>query len=174
MFKRHIPRPDRHPLPPHRRYSPLLIPSPSLPPPKLTSPPSPVPTVWIKVGVCTPDSIINILLCTLGFIPGLLHAWYIIAKYPEPDDSQGYEPIDGGESRVAYYYVDPRQSQQPQPQSAPQRGYGTQHQGHQGAVIAGGSQPLQQPGGQWHTEGGDGGVPPSYEQAVKGDHKVQN
>lgn len=28
--------------------------------------------VWIKSGICTADSIINILLCTLGYIPGLL------------------------------------------------------------------------------------------------------
>ena len=27
----------------------------------------------------------------LGYIPGLLHAWYIIAKYPE--EVSGYEPI---------------------------------------------------------------------------------
>lgn len=28
------------------------------------------------------DSLINILLCVLGYFPGLIHSWYIIAKYP--------------------------------------------------------------------------------------------
>lgn len=28
------------------------------------------------------DSLINILLCVLGYLPGLIHSWYIIAKYP--------------------------------------------------------------------------------------------
>ncbi|KAK9449283.1 uncharacterized protein V1518DRAFT_247857 [Limtongia smithiae] len=39
--------------------------------------------VWIKRGICSADSLINIALCTLGFIPGLLHSWYIIARFPE-------------------------------------------------------------------------------------------
>lgn len=38
--------------------------------------------VWIRRGMCSMDSLINILLCILGFIPGLIHSWYIIAKYP--------------------------------------------------------------------------------------------
>ena len=32
-------------------------------------------TVWIKRGICSADSLINIALCCLGYIPGLLHAW---------------------------------------------------------------------------------------------------
>ncbi|KAK9324079.1 hypothetical protein V1517DRAFT_318696 [Lipomyces orientalis] len=39
--------------------------------------------VWIKRGICSADSLINIALCMLGFIPGLLHSWYIIARFPE-------------------------------------------------------------------------------------------
>lgn len=38
--------------------------------------------VWIRRGLCTCDSLINILLCMLGYFPGLIHSWYIIAKYP--------------------------------------------------------------------------------------------
>ena len=38
--------------------------------------------VWIRRGVCSADSWINILLCILGYFPGLIHSWYIIAKYP--------------------------------------------------------------------------------------------
>lgn len=38
--------------------------------------------VWIRRGICSTDSLINILLCILGYFPGLIHSWYIIAKYP--------------------------------------------------------------------------------------------
>lgn len=38
--------------------------------------------VWIRRGICSCDSLINICLCILGYIPGLIHAWYIMAKYP--------------------------------------------------------------------------------------------
>ncbi|ODQ52204.1 cation transport-related protein, partial [Saitoella complicata NRRL Y-17804] len=41
----------------------------------------PIP-VGIKAGFCTADLLINICLCVLGVIPGLVHAWYIIGKYP--------------------------------------------------------------------------------------------
>lgn len=30
--------------------------------------------VWVKRGLCSADSLINIALCILGFLPGLLHA----------------------------------------------------------------------------------------------------
>ncbi|KGR20681.1 hypothetical protein MG9_02272, partial [Candida albicans P37037] len=33
-------------------------------------------------GCCSCDSLINIALCMLGYFPGLIHSWYIIAKYP--------------------------------------------------------------------------------------------
>lgn len=38
--------------------------------------------VWIRRGFCSCDSLINVLLCLLGYVPGLIHSWYIIAKYP--------------------------------------------------------------------------------------------
>ena len=38
--------------------------------------------VWIRRGCCSCDSLINIALCMLGYFPGLIHSWYIIAKYP--------------------------------------------------------------------------------------------
>jgi len=58
--------------------------------------------VWIKRGICSADSIINILLCVLGYIPGLIHSWYIICSYPD-----SYERIPDGESHVHVYYVRP-------------------------------------------------------------------
>lgn len=129
-------------------------------------------TVWIKSGICTADSLINILLCTLGYVPGVIHAWYIISLYPEPSNYE-YEtiPNDQGENgRVAYYHVShqpsieaSRQQALPQGQHPPQqsqRDYGTT----QGAAV-----PEEQRG----ESSAEGGVPPSYEQAIKGDHKVQ-
>jgi len=97
--------------------------------------------VWIKVGLCSADSIINIALCCLGYVPGLLHAWYIILKHPEPDDEYpvGYQPIVGPNASrssrdpertgVTYYYVSHAHVHGDGPNSqAPghnQRGYGT-------------------------------------------------
>lgn len=45
----------------------------------LVFPPFPV---WVKCGVCSAESFINIALCFLGYLPGVLHSFYIIAKYP--------------------------------------------------------------------------------------------
>lgn len=125
--------------------------------------------VWIKVGLCTADSLINIALCCLGYIPGLIHAWYIIARNPDPMDE--YEPIhdsERGDSRVTYYYIShehPRHygsdapankpvgasSPAPPPPTAPAAG----------ANAAGPS------------SGAETAPPPSYSETVKGDHKVQ-
>ncbi|CAG8897697.1 unnamed protein product [Penicillium egyptiacum] len=128
--------------------------------------------VWVKAGFCTADSIINITLTLLCFFPGLIHAWYIILKYPEQyDDDVAYEPIPGGGSRrrdlengtVTYYYV----SRQPQ------RGYGTvDTQGQQAPA------PANKPHNQTEESGNAGSSsappPPTYAEAVKGDNKVQS
>jgi len=59
--------------------------------------------VWIKRGICSADSLINILLCMLGYLPGLIHAWYIICSYPDQ-----YERIpESDEAHVHVYYVRP-------------------------------------------------------------------
>ncbi|ORX40663.1 hypothetical protein BD324DRAFT_611717 [Kockovaella imperatae] len=39
--------------------------------------------VFVKRG-CGVDILINILLWILGWIPGTLHAWWIISKYETP------------------------------------------------------------------------------------------
>ncbi|KAI0841002.1 hypothetical protein F5Y06DRAFT_235190 [Hypoxylon sp. FL0890] len=117
--------------------------------------------VWVKTGLCSADSIINILLCMLGYIPGLLHSWYIISKFPEvyeydpvPQDSEG-----GG--RVTYVFVQPERQPQPRPVSSPQPNYGsTGTNGHNRSASAGPSSE-------------EGRAPPTYAEAVKGDHKVQ-
>ena len=65
MLKRHLPRPSGHSISSYRRYC--------------ISPQSSglgkqayVGLVWIKAGICSADSLINILLCVLGYIPGLI------------------------------------------------------------------------------------------------------
>jgi uncharacterized membrane protein YqaE (UPF0057 family) len=125
--------------------------------------------VWVKRGICSADSIINILLCVLGFVPGLIHSWYIIAKFPEPPYEYETVPSDNGEGgRVTYVYVQnhpghgpghggrqQQQQKQPKPQDNRAMNYGTAQNG--------GS-----------SSGGEGGVPPSYASVVAGDNKVQS
>lgn len=126
--------------------------------------------MWIKVGVCTADSIINIALCVLGYLPGLLHAWYIILKYPDDPEDHRYEPlegddVEGGRRVTTYYYV----SRQPNAPPQPERSYGATNT----------SAPPQVPTGSRPAEGSSSngqtssGFPPTYAEAVKGDHKVQ-
>lgn len=111
----------------------------------------------------------------LGFIPGLLHAWYIIAKYPENE----YDtiPQDAESGHVTYVIVtQPNGSQQRVPAHSVRpsnAGYGATstappvHQdqngtwNNNGAPAAGGS------------SGAAAAAPPTYAQAVKGDNKVQ-
>jgi len=60
--------------------------------------------VWIKRGICSADSLINIALSCLGYLPGLIHSWYIICSYPD-----SYERIPGNdnESHVQVFYYRP-------------------------------------------------------------------
>ncbi|KAG9235834.1 hypothetical protein BJ875DRAFT_458087 [Amylocarpus encephaloides] len=124
--------------------------------------------VWVKCGICSADSLINICLCVLGFIPGLLHSWYIIAKFPEYDEYDSL-PQDAEGGRVTYVVV------------APNGGRSNINRG--GGQSYGTTAPMAPPvhqgqNGTWGTgnvEGSSGGaVPPSYEQAVKGDNKIQS
>ncbi|KAH7143748.1 hypothetical protein EDB81DRAFT_796287 [Dactylonectria macrodidyma] len=142
--------------------------------------------VWVKCGICSADSLINILLCMLGYIPGLLHAWYIIAKFPEPPYEYEALPQDREGGRVTYVYVQCPQGQQqhqhsqqqpksqPKPQPKPQSPHGLNY----GTQSAGASNPAP---AQQHgiTNAGEGssdhqGVPPSYAEVVAGDNKIQS
>ncbi|KAK6205150.1 uncharacterized protein RJT21DRAFT_13333 [Scheffersomyces amazonensis] len=62
--------------------------------------------VWIRRGICSADSFINILLSILGYLPGLIHSWYIIAKYP---------PYHQG-TKVYYVYRNDIEAQVPRDQ----------------------------------------------------------
>jgi uncharacterized membrane protein YqaE (UPF0057 family) len=123
--------------------------------------------VWVKRGLCSADSLINILLCCLGFVPGLLHAWYIIAKFPE--EEHDYERIPDSEGqRVTYYYINHEPAQP--------RQYGTQGQPKPAAPapqVPQHSRP--EPAGPSAGAGSnEQGAPPSYSDVVKGDNKVQS
>ncbi|GMG45306.1 unnamed protein product [Aspergillus oryzae var. brunneus] len=131
-------------------------------------------------GICTADSIINLALCCLGYVPGLLHAWYIILKYPEQDpDDPYYEPVPGNAHRrdvenghVTYYYVSHQQIQHPS-----QRGYGTVAPTTATPPLQQQSQSTPKPqnepaaGSSGDQTQGDSRPPPTYAEAVKGDHK---
>ncbi|EEU41271.1 uncharacterized protein NECHADRAFT_101216 [Fusarium vanettenii 77-13-4] len=139
--------------------------------------------VWVKCGICSADSLINILLCVLGYIPGLLHAWYIIAKFPEPPYEYEAVPNDREGGRVTYVYVQcpqgqhQTQNQQPKLQPQPQNGGNNMNYGTQNASASSQARPAPQQQGA--TDAGEGssdnhGVPPSYAEVVAGDHKVQS
>ncbi|KAI1192138.1 hypothetical protein F5B17DRAFT_379569 [Nemania serpens] len=131
--------------------------------------------VWVKRGLCSADSIINILLCMLGYLPGILHAWYIITKYPDPDEyeevPQDYESGAGG--RVTYVIV---QSPSPSPQPRAQQQKPPKPQPSQPANYGTTSSPHQNEPGSSSNGGGDNHdrAPPTYAEAVKGDHKIQS
>lgn len=123
--------------------------------------------VWIKSGLCSADSLINVLLLLLGYLPGLLHAWYIIAKNPEYD----YEPIPDNEAqggRITYYFV----SHEQRPHRSPQN-YGTQAPAVPENSRPAAPAPASAPGPSTGAGSSEPGAPPSYADAVKGDHKVQ-
>jgi uncharacterized membrane protein YqaE (UPF0057 family) len=145
--------------------------------------------VWVKRGICSADSLINLALCCLAYLPGLLHAWYIISVTPDPTYEQlaQHDP-ERGNGNVTYYYV----QTQPGSRPAPPQGYGTvssapnaQFPGQQHGVVkaskaqraaiappasalapAASAQSSQQAGPSEE-------IPPSYAQAVAGDHKIQ-
>lgn len=47
--------------------------------------------VAIKRGVCSGAFWLNLLLSILAYLPGMIHAWYIILKYPEHIPTRPYD-----------------------------------------------------------------------------------
>ncbi|KAF2721535.1 UPF0057-domain-containing protein [Polychaeton citri CBS 116435] len=127
--------------------------------------------VWVKRGICSADSFINIALCCLGFLPGLIHALYIIAVTPDPTYEGLPQDAEGG--RVTYYFVQGQPSSgRRQSQSGRQRaqGYGTVNSTPSSQFPISQDSGFIQP-----PQDGPSNIenPPSYQQAIKGDHKIQ-
>jgi uncharacterized membrane protein YqaE (UPF0057 family) len=149
--------------------------------------------VWVKKGICGADSLINIALCCLGFLPGLLHAWYIILQNPESYEQYQQVP-DGerGDGRTTYYVISHEQSghQQGQPSygtvaSQPTAGQfpgqqsggvgsfaGQQQKNVKSAKGAAAPTPQGQAGGEGSSNQPEL-PPPTYADVIKGDNKVQ-
>lgn len=49
--------------------------------------------VWLKRGFFTKDLLINFLLFLLGFIPGLIHALYVISSHPYEENEAQYSHL---------------------------------------------------------------------------------
>lgn len=108
----------------------------------------------------------------LGYLPGLIHAWYIIAKHPEYDYEQVPDSEQNG-GRVTYYYVSHEQRPQ-RAQRVQGPSYGTAGNAPQ---VPKTSRPVNGSDAAGPSTGagsGEAGAPPSYADAVKGDHKVQS
>ncbi|CAH0043594.1 unnamed protein product [Clonostachys solani] len=141
--------------------------------------------VWVKRGICSADSVINILLLCLGFIPGLIHAWYIIAKFPDPEYDYDPVPQDAEGGRVRYIVIDRHHCQhsnksqgnggRPGPNN--NVNYGTASAPQQPQQQPAAAHPPQQQGLADAAEGSSSnnqGVPPSYAEVVAGDNKIQS
>jgi len=152
--------------------------------------------VWVKRGICSADSLINIALCCLGWLPGLLHAWYIINKYPDPYEVV-YERLSPNSGRLppgaaggVVYYTSAHAPQAhhsvaPVPQPGmphPANVTVPQHHAPQYNTFRDGERSpkrYQEFRQQVDVEAGEGshqqqGGPPSYAEVVKGDNKVQS
>ncbi|KAG5355730.1 Plasma membrane proteolipid 3 [Yarrowia sp. B02] len=94
----------------------------------------PIP-VAIRRGLCSADFFINVALCCLGYLPGLIHAFYIISKYPGDEHGcrHGYVAVNSGEQTFygssdlerAAPSSSQQQQQQPQQQAPPSGDYYT-------------------------------------------------
>ena len=115
----------------------------------------------------------------LGFIPGLLHAWYIIAKHPDTETL--YEPLphDAESGTVTYVIVQTPNGSRRVPKNSLKNGQTASSAGY--GTTAPMAPPVHQDAnGTWNNnaaEGSSGGAaalpPPTYADAVNGDHKVQ-
>lgn len=128
--------------------------------------------VWVKRGLCSADSLINIALCMLGVFPGIIHAWYIIYTTPDAYEiGSGYRNIANEDperdGNVSYYYVNV-----PPPQ---RRSSTTSGDAYAGRNYGTTGPARQAPAANSNDDAGpsSGEVPPTYNEAVRGDNKVQ-
>ncbi|RKF59800.1 putative stress response rci peptide [Erysiphe neolycopersici] len=131
--------------------------------------------VWVKRGICSADSLINICLCALGGIPGILHAWYIISQNPHQDQSGMYDT----ESAHIIRYVEIHEPESPVNVSKPSTQHRTRYgatastnQPHSCKANASSSIPPNQSGPVEDTDDITG--LPSYQEAIDSSYKVQS
>ncbi|KAF2708764.1 hypothetical protein K504DRAFT_467995 [Pleomassaria siparia CBS 279.74] len=143
--------------------------------------------VWIKRGICSADSLINICLCMLGVLPGLLHAWYIVFKYPDPYEYEHlHSSEEHGNSRTHTIAPGRGNGQQANYGTVGSQPSGGQFHGQQSGIVNAFPQPKTnghsaqpQNGVAGQELGGEGssgqpaGPPPTYADVIKGDNKVQ-
>lgn len=125
----------------------------------------PVP-VWMKRGFCSADGVISIALCVLGYFPGLVHAIYIVLKYPEERTS------DDIESGARHHGLGGLQGYQQVSQQFPQ-----QQNEVYAPVTAGPASSYGAIGNEQRADAGKAPLP-SYAEVVKGpgatrDNKIQ-
>lgn len=111
--------------------------------------------VWIRRGVCSADGWINILLCILGYFPGLIHSWYIIAKYP---------PCSGNHDSKIYYVY--QSSGNLEAQRSSDHHHHQHHHSHSHAHSHNGGnitqEPLSHGGPSYGATNGSTSAPPAY------------
>ncbi|KAK9480393.1 hypothetical protein V1514DRAFT_325310 [Lipomyces japonicus] len=132
--------------------------------------------VWIKRGICSADSLINIALCMLGFIPGLLHSWYIIARFPEePFIDADIESQDFARSRhepgITTFYTRQQFAYSPIPQQDLPSERPSQDR-QQAAANEFRPPAASVPAAGPSSNNSDDHVPPSYDDVLK-DNKIQ-
>ncbi|BFZ53498.1 hypothetical protein PYCC9005_000523 [Savitreella phatthalungensis] len=63
--------------------------------------------VALKRGVCSCDFLINLLLCIVGYLPGLIHSWWITLSYSDERLAREHQERlqRDGHGRPAHVYV---------------------------------------------------------------------
>lgn len=118
--------------------------------------------VWIISGICSCDSFINILLSLLGFLPGVLHSWYIISS-----SERRAWMYRGNHSRTAH------DIENQIPRHGSPQGHHCHHHYHIRAdnVSQNSSTPMTYPN--YGSTNNDVDNPPAYSEVERGINKVQ-
>lgn len=127
--------------------------------------------VSIKRGLCSADFLINIALSIFGFIPGLIHAWYIIAEYSDNRSKLDNVETVGIVSSVPNHGPNSL-NQVPNLSDQTYVGYGSTSTVPQPGYHVVTGTPYSNQFGQ-NEDTGNHSMPPSYLEAMKGDYKVQ-
>jgi len=124
--------------------------------------------------------LINVALCVLGWIPGMIHSWYIISVTPDRYEYERIVDIEAGsrirrDGGVGTYYVaqprgrrgvaPPQQQRAIAPRPAPPANNGVP------ALKPAEQQPYGIVVGSSQQQSGE--APPPYSEGIVGDHKVQ-